>query len=426
MFLQYAGPGAWWPVFSLRLHELNFGPVEMACGFASSAIGAIVASLIAGQVADRWLPAEKCIAGCAAAAGLLLFTLAEATTPAAVCLLCIASWLMIIPTLTLGLTLSMAHLRRPERQFAGVRLWGTVGWAGAGWLVGYWFAEPDWLLGLAHDWLGRECHSVADSQRLAAILAFVLAVYALTLPHTPPARRASSWLAPLEAVHLLRGRSFAILCFCAVCVHMTLPFSQQQTPLLLQELGVPHGWIFPALTIAQSMEVLSLGMLPWLERSFGLRNTLLFGLATWAAALAILTTGEPTWLVIASQTLNGFCITCYLVRAQVYVNQHAASDIRASAQGLFVLLNGVGLLAGNLLVGYVRRIFAGQFAPTFAIGLSITLAAVVVFLLGFEKKPQTARRMSEKKISPFTKHAAPPASVHSSSAAIAYAAETQA
>jgi MFS family permease len=387
MFLLYAVPGAWWPVFSLRLRELDFGPVEMGWAFAGYALGAILASLAAGQVADRWVAANRCIACCAAAAGVLLLALAEATGPVTVCLLCLGSWLMIMPTLTLGLTLSMTHLRRPDRDFGGVRLWGTVGWVVAGWLLGYWFTEPDWLLPLLHDWFGRDGHAVADSQRLAGLLSFALAAYALTLPHTPPAHRAGIWLAPLQALHLLRRRSFAVLCLCAIGVHITLPFSQQQTPLLLDELGVPREWIGPTLTVAQSMEILSLGLLPWLGNWLGMRRTLLLGLATWAAALALLTVGHPAWLVIGSQLLNGFCITCYLIRGQVFINHQAGPDIRASAQGLFTMLNGAGLLCGNLLVGWVRHVCDGQFAPTFAVGLAIAVAAALVFFLGFEKRP---------------------------------------
>ena len=385
MLLLYAVPGAWWPVFSLRLRELAFGPVEMGWAFAGYALGAILASLAAGQAADRWLPAEKCIAVCGTAAGVLLLALSEATSPLAVCLLCLASWLMIMPTLTLGLTLAMTHLPSPEREFGRVRLWGTVGWVSVGWLLGYWFADPGWLLPL-HDWLGRDGHAVADSQRLAGVLSFALAAYAMTLPHTPPARSGGSWLAPLQAAHLLRRRSFAVLCLCAFGLHVTFPFTQQQTPLLLRELGVPPQWIGPTLTLGQVMEVASLVLLPWIGGRLGMRGTLLLGLVTWAAALAVLAAGHPAWLVIGSLLLNGFCVTCYMVRGQVLLNRMAGPAIRASAQGLFAMLNGCGLLCGNLLVGWVRHEYDGRFGPTFAVGLAIACAAVVLFVYGFERE----------------------------------------
>lgn len=397
MFLLYAVPGAWWPVFSLRLRELAFGPLEMAWAFASSALGAILASLMAGQVADRWVPAQRCIAACSAVAGVLLLTLANATGPVAVCFLCVGCWLMIVPTLTLGLAVSMTHLHSPEHQFGPVRMWGTVGWVLASWLLGYWFTDPAWLEPL-RGLLSEEISEVADSQRLAAVLAFALAAYALTLPHTPPAHQSRTWFAPLEAIHLFRKRSFTVFVLCAFCVHITFPFTQQMTPLLLQEeLGVPEKWIPPTLTIAQSMEMLTLWLLPAIGLRLGMRYTLLLGLLTWVLALTVLTAGQPAWLVIGAQALNGFCITCYLVRGQVFVNSQAGPSIRASAQGLLVMLNGIALLLGNLLVGAVRETFRGQFAPSFAVGLIIATAAAVVFVFGFEKKRKTLVTVAPEK-----------------------------
>jgi MFS family permease len=399
MFLLYAVPGAWWPVFSLRLRELAFEPVEAGWAFAGCALGATLASLVAGQVADRWLPAERCIVVCGTAAGVLLLVLAEATSPAAVCLLCLASWLMITPTLTLGLTLTMTHLRSPERDFGRVRVWGTAGWVVVSWLLGYWFAAPDWLLPLQQDWLGRDGKAVADSQRLAGVLSFALAAYAMTLPPTPPARGTGSWLAPLGAVHLLRRRAFAVLCLCAFCLHVTFPFTQQMTPLLLGERGVPLEWIGPTLTLAQAMEVLLLGLLPWIGRSLGLRGTLLLGLVSWATALAVLAAGHPAWLVIGSLLLTGMCVPCYVIRAQVLIGRMARPASRASVQGLFAMLNGCGLLCGNLLVGWVRPEDAGRFGPAFAVGLAIAAAAVVAFIYGFER---------EGPVSPFSPGEIPP------------------
>jgi MFS family permease len=93
--------------------------------------------------------------------------------------------------------------------------------------------------------------------------------------------------------------------------------------------------------------------------------------------------GEPRSLVIASLTMNGLCVCCYLVAGQVFINRHAHGDIRASAQGLFTFSNGIGLLAGNLLVGAVRELVDQRFPPTFAVGAAGSLLLTVVFFLGF-------------------------------------------
>jgi predicted MFS family arabinose efflux permease len=296
-------------------------------------------------------------------------------------------------------SLCFAHLSDPERQYGGVRLWGTVGWVAPGLALGWWLSDPAvvrWLL----EWLRpyEPRGGLADSQRLAALLAFALAAYSLTLPHTPPAKRRTSWLAPLGALRLLRARPFAVFAACSVGLCVTIPFSFQLTPLLLEHLGVPRPWLSPTLTISQSMEVVSLGLLPVLLLRLGVRGTMLLGLAAWCTALAVLMAGRPTWLVIASLALNGICVCCFLVAGQVFVHGRAASDIRASAQALLTFLNGVGLLAGNLLVGVVRELAGGDFDETFAAAVALAAALVVVFLIGFTDSGP--RRASAEPLTP--------------------------
>src|SRR5207245_2606631 len=76
MFLYYAIQGAFVPLFSLRLQELGLTPLEMGWACATQALAALVAPLAAGQIADRWLPAERCLAVCALVSGTLLWVLA--------------------------------------------------------------------------------------------------------------------------------------------------------------------------------------------------------------------------------------------------------------------------------------------------------------------------------------------------------------
>ena len=100
----------------------------------------------------------------------------------------------------------------------------------------------------------------------------------------------------------------------------------------------------------------------------GIGGTMLFGMTAWALFLAILMVGEPLWLVVASLSLNGLWICCYLVAGQVFANGRARADVRVSVQALLNITSGIGLLAGNLLVGWVRRETQEQFEPTYRVG----------------------------------------------------------
>lgn len=387
MFLQYATPGAVVPLYSLRLTELGFTRMEIGLGAATQALAALIAPLLAGQIADRRLPAERCLCGCALAASGMLWLLASLTTPTAMIALTFLTWLVVVPVLTLGTSLTFTHLNNPERHFGSVRLWGTVGWMASSWLLGYWFSNPTWAAPLLA-WLRPEApHALlADAFRLASLLALAISLYALTLPRTRPQRQANAPLAPLAALKLLRGRPFAVFAVCAFGVCFTLPFSTQTTPLLLESLGIPRTWLTPTLTFAQTSEVLGLATLPIVLLRLGRRGTMLLGLSAWAVATFVLAVGHPVAVVVGSLSLHGMCICFFLVVGQVFMNSRARGDVRASVQGLFSFITGTGMLAGNLVVGWVRELVAGDFPTTFRVAAAITAALVVIFLIGFTEK----------------------------------------
>jgi MFS family permease len=384
MFLLYAPGGAVLPLFSLRLRDLRFEPLEMGWTFAAQPLAALLAPLAAGQMADRWFASERCVAVCAFASGIAVWLLAELHTFASVFAVNFLFWLLMVPALTLGTSLCFAHLRESGDDFGRVRLWGTVGWVVPVWLLSGWFDNAEWLAPV-YQWL-RPDHpksEFADMFRLAGLLCGVLGVYALTLPHTPPSKLGQTWLAPLAAMQLLRRRAFALYTTVTLGLCVTIPFTGQVTPLLLEDLGVPRPWLARALTIAQSTEIIALALLPMLLLRLGTRGTMRLGLAAWVTALSLLMIGHPLGLVIGSMTFNGLYICCFLVAGQVFVHRQAQGDIRASAQGLLTFTNGIGLLLGNVLVGAIRALVGGAFAPTFAVAAGIALALMGVFLVGF-------------------------------------------
>lgn len=375
MYLQYAPAGAVIPFLSLRAEELGFTPRELAWASATQALAALTGPLV-GQVADRWFAAERCMAVMTFLAGIALLVLANVTSPGTFFLVYLLVWLMMGPAITLGTSISFTHLPNPERDFGPARMWGTVGWVVSGWLVGGWLGLKNWLeLPGSGDF--------SDALRLGGILAIGMSVYALTLPHTPPKKHAE-WLAPLAALHLMRERSFAVYVLCTLGMAATLPFSSQVTPLLLeQHLEIPKPWVGPVLTVGQSVEIVSLALLPVLLLRFEVRGTMLLGIISWIGVMTVLAIGQPAWLVISSLALNGLCVCGYFVAGQVFVNSRARGDIRASAQALLSFCSGTGLLIGNVLVGEVRQAVDEAFAPTFAVAAGMAGVLLVVFAVGF-------------------------------------------
>jgi hypothetical protein len=242
---------------------------------------------------------------------------------------------------------------------------------------------------------GHPSSELSDACRLAGLLAWTLSGYALTLPHTPPRYRPGSWLAPVAALRLLRDRSFAVYCAGSLGVSLTFAFGSQNTPLLLEALGIPRPWLAPTLTLSQSMEVFSLALLPLLFLHLRLRSIMLLGLGLWTLGLTVLAVGKPLGLVVFALGSWGICVSCYLIAGQVFVNSRARGDIRASAQGLLSFVNGLGSLAGHLLVGWVRRTTQGDFVATFAVAAGLALVFTLLFFVGFTGKEPTSGEGAE-------------------------------
>lgn len=375
MFLQYAVPGAVWPMYSWRLQKLHFSPGETAACCATQAVATVLAPLVVGHVADRWVPAERFLVVCALLAGIDLWVLADLCTPGAVFAATLAFWLLIGPAMLLGTAICFTHLPHPDRQFGPTRMWGTVGWMVGAWMLAGLLLNPAWDLAVAF--------------RLGAVLAVALAAWALRLPHTPPQKPAGEGgvAAPVAALRLLRGLPFAVYGACALGVSMTWSFSTQGTPLLLRQLGMPEDQGPLTLTLAQVTEVVTLGLLPMFLLRMGLRGTMLLGLGSWTVALCLLACGRPLGLVIGSQVFNGLCISGFWVAGQMFVNRSAGGGLRASAQSLLTFVNGLGMLGGNLLVGWLRDWTGDDLPRVFAVGAAVMAGLLLLFLAAFRDRP---------------------------------------
>lgn len=404
MFLQYAVMGAWVPLFTLLLQERGFSPQETAWCCATSAMGALLAPLPWGQIADRWLATQKCITLCSAACGFCLLILAELTQPLGVFLVSLGYWFFMYPVVGLGTALTFRHLKDPQKDFGRVRLWGTIGWVIAGWMLGLWFQTalwreeaPSWLSEALNN-LGIALPHRADTLRLAGILSLVLCLFSLALPDTPPnpspSKQASDlnrlrrlFEAPLLTMRLLSHRPLAILCLCMFGLYITVPFYSQLSPLLLHQLGVSDRWLPFTLTLAQSLEILTLFLLPRILQECGEKMTLALGMLAWALSLSALALGQPLGLVLASLGLNGIFICCFIVTGQMYMNRKARPDIRASAQGLLQFINGTGMLIGHLLVGQLRDRMENDLPAVFVVAAVLSGTMTLLFMAGFRDKP---------------------------------------
>ncbi len=185
MALIYAVQGAYLPLLAIHLKDLGIDGRGRGWIFATMALGSLAMPLGAGQLVDRLMPIQQFLALVFALGTGFLVMLAWGVTARSDVLfaLFLVYWLLTAPAYGLSNALAMRNLARPNEEFGGVRLWGTVGWMVVGWAVSGVMA----LSGST-----REGHGSYDAFWIAAALSVTLSAYSLTLPHTPPLAAAAT------------------------------------------------------------------------------------------------------------------------------------------------------------------------------------------------------------------------------------------
>ena len=385
MFLQYAIWGAWAPVLSsYLLNDLGFSGGQVGWIYALLPLATIVAPVVGGQVADRWLASEKVIALLQLGGGALLLAASRVTDFGTLAVLMLVYCLLYAPTLALTNSVAMINLSDSEKEFGAIRVWGTLGWIAAGLgLSGWrWLGEAGTLPAMAGDMLF-----------LAGLLSLVMGLQAFALPHTPPQKEGVRPWAFLESLKMLRTRDFAIFVGITFVVATELEFYYILTaPFLESELGIAGRNIPAVMTIAQLAEIFVMAFgLSWALKRYGMRRTLAIGVVAWPIRYVIFAIGQPTWLVLASLTLHGFCYVFFFVAAFIYVDKVAPPDIRASAQSMIAIIAlGLGRFLGSLFAGGVRDWFttpAGtNWTGVFLVPCALTVVCAAAFLLFFREE----------------------------------------
>lgn len=388
MALLYAVQGTWYPLLAVHLKDLGVSGEARGWIFATFALGSVLAPIGAGQLADRRFAADRLMSLIYAVAAVLLGVMASGRVGGAgpIFGLFLVYWLVVAPASGLSNAIALRNLPRPREQFGGVRLWGTVGWMVAGWVV----AQAMAITGSDGSRRGA-----SEAFAVGAVLSAVFAGFCLRLPRTPPLATGGSGLGWAEAVadasSLLRRPIVALYLFTAFGVTLTLPYMFQVQPPYLEQIGLPRRWIAPAMTLGQVPEIFALWALPWMFRRLGDRGTLALGIAAWVVRYGTLAADPPLWLAIAGIPLHGIGIACFTVAGQMFLDSQAPPHRRAGAQGLHTVITaGAGALLGNLLAGaVVGRLgdTAGVFVVPFAVN-----AILLVGWVGLARRASRSRR----------------------------------
>jgi len=389
MFLEYAIWGSWAPVLSAYLqNNLGFSGSQLGIIFSLLPLATIISPFLGGQLADRYFASEKVIGVLQILGGILLIITARVTSFQQMMWLMLLYCLVYAPTLALTNSIAFVNLKNSEEEFGAIRVWGTIGWIAAGWILAGW------------RWLAKSPEGIAlkgDTLLLAGIFSLIMGLYSFSLPHTPPKKDAAKPWAFLEAIKMLKDKNFLVFAIISFVVATELQFYYVLTsPFLTQQIGVNQKSVSLVMTIAQIAEIFVMAfMLSWALKKFGMRNTLTLGILAWPIRYIIFVIGKPSWLVIASLALHGFCYVFFFTAAYIYVDNIAPKDIRHSAQSLIAtIILGFGNFVGSLFCGWIQDVFTKDgvvnWRGTFLVPTVLTLLCLVVFLAFFRESKGTA------------------------------------
>ena len=245
--------------------------------------------------------------------------------------------IMFQPTLGLTNAIAFRHLGENQRLFPYIRVFGTLGWIIAGLVVG-----------------GVGLSASSDIFVVTGIVSLILAGYALTLPPTPPAARGGTLslgdVIGIKAFGLFRDRNFVIFSICALLTCVPLAMYNSYASPFLSSVGVQN--VAGVLAIGQISEVVFIVTIPIVLSKFGLKYSLLTGMAMWGVRFLFFASAVDghAWLAVVGVALHGICNDFFLVLGAMYVDRAAPVELKAQAQSIFVFISsGAGIFLGSLL-----------------------------------------------------------------------------
>ena len=219
MFLEFFIWGGWFVTLgtflSKNLHATDF---EMANVFSTQSLGAIIAPFIVGMIADRYFNAERILGVLHLVGAVLMYQMYGAADMSTFYPYVLAYMVLYMPTLALASSVSFRQLTNPEKQFSGIRIWGTIGWIVAGLVISYFWDAKASEGALKNTFL------------LSGVASLVLGIFSFVLPKTPPVKLdenekpSFASIIGLDAIKLLKDKNFLVFFISSVLICIPLAF----------------------------------------------------------------------------------------------------------------------------------------------------------------------------------------------------------
>ncbi|QDU54890.1 Putative nucleoside transporter YegT [Aeoliella mucimassa] len=402
MFVQYAALGLWSVTVGTYIGE-NTAPAGTAMFSSSfvglagiaSAVGALVAPLLFGALADSWFRTDRMITLLNLACGAMLVLMWSSTNQWWFLAAIIGYYQCSVPALTLTHSLTLRHLAGSRELFSIVRASGTAGWILAmvivGSLVPWYWGMPSKLVD-ASTW----------PMKMGATVHGVMIILSFALPKTMPQAGRGSWRTLLHGCRALLAMRPRLVRFLIVSFIATISaqFYNTFANLYLNNKGVENA--ATKLSLGQVVEIVCMLLLPVLLVRWGPKRVFMIGVVAWIVRFLCLaygsTEGLGMALIYTAIMLHGVCYVFVYITGYIYVDHAATPHTQSAAQGMLAMAtSGLGHFSGSLLSGFMQARYltpAGVEVPPYdwrsfymvAAGVSVVALVLFFVLMGFKRE----------------------------------------
>ncbi|KFA58632.1 Nucleoside permease NupG [Gilliamella apicola] len=377
------------------METLKFSGTTVGSVYSTMGIASLFMPGLLGVVADRWIPANRLFMICHLIGAITLFIAASITSPLMMVVVMLIHCLAFMPTIAISNSISYSCLASQGldviTQFPNIRIFGTIGFIIAMWLVSF------LKFGLSNMQL-----------YIAATGSILLSLYSLTLPLiviTKDNSKRKSLVSSLglDAFVLFKEPRIAIFFIFAVFLGGILQITNTfGNPFLLSFKNVPEyadslvvQYPSVLLSISQISEVVFILFVPFFMKRLGIKYVMLISMIAWVARFGLFAYGDPSpvgfTLLLLSMIVYGCAFDFYNISGSMYVEKSVSSNIRNSAQGLFMIMtNGIGAYLGSTISGFVVDYYTSDgiidWRTIWLIFASYSLVLAIIFLLIFKNE----------------------------------------
>jgi len=357
-FLQYYIWGAWlltigtWWFQTQHWSGTSFGAIFSTMGIASLFMPSLV-----GIVADKWINAERLYGILQICGAVVLFSIPHVRGPEQMFWVMLLNMCFYMPTISLAITVAYNALKQDGLDvvvtYPPIRVWGTIGFIAATWTTS--------LLGF----------KASPAQfHVAAAASLLLGLYAFTLPKCPPKLGTAEGRSLVDRLGLtsfvlFKNRNMAVFFIFAMLLGAALQLTNAYGDAFLSDfvkvpeyanlLAVKYSTII--ISISQFSETAFILTIPFFLKRFGIKAVMTMSMLAWVLRFGLFAFGDPAgglWMIVLSCIVYGMAFDFFNISGSLFVESQADPKIRASAQGLFMLMtNGVGAVLGSLIAGFV-------------------------------------------------------------------------